>query len=425
MALVESVIFIVVAVAIIGFGVVSGRAERSVFTPPMAFVLLGVLAGPLALGLVGFDAETPWIHALAELTLVVVLFTDASRIDLGLLRRQHDIPERMLIVGLPLTVVAGTVVAALMFDGLSLWEAAVLAAILSPTDAALGQAVVSNPKVPARIRQALNVESGLNDGIMLPALLILLSCAGAAEGQESAAHWLRFAAAQVILGPLVGIAAGYGGGKLVEQATKSRWMNHAFQQLSALGLALFAFGAAELLGGNGFIAAFAAGLAVGNFCPGICGCLQEFAEAEGQLLTLLIFTVFGVVMVPFAVEHWSVACAVYGLASLTVVRMVPVALGLIGAKLRSHTVLFLGWFGPRGIASILFAFLVLEEMAVAGRETILTVVITTVLLSVLAHGVTAYPGAQWYARRIEGEPRDVAEHAPVTEMPVRLPHRPA
>jgi len=419
----ESVGFIVVAVAIVAFGLVSGRAERSVVTPPMVFVLFGLLVGPFALGFVGFDFETPWVHILAELTLVVVLFTDAARIDLKLLRREHDLPVRLLIIGLPLTIVAGTLTAALLFDGLGLWEAAVLAAILSPTDAALGQAVISLPQVPVRIRQALNVESGLNDGLMLPVLLILLSCAGAAEGQHTFGYWSQFAARQVILGPLIGIAVGYIGGKLVERATTSGWMSHVFQQLSALGLALFSYAAAEMVGGNGFIAAFCAGLVIGNFCRATCSCVHEFAEAEGQLLTLLIFMVFGVAMLPVGLNHLTPTVLLYSALSLTVVRMVPAALALLGLGLRWDTVSFLGWFGPRGIASILFALLVLEHSDLAVADEILTVVITTVALSVAVHGLTAYPGALWYARRISGHAGELAEHMPVAEMPIRLPGR--
>jgi NhaP-type Na+/H+ or K+/H+ antiporter len=355
----------------------------------------------------------------------LVLFTDAARIDLRVLRREHDLPIRLLVIGLPLTIVAGTLVAAVMLDTLTFWEAAVLAAILAPTDAALGQAVVSSERVPVRIRQALNVESGLNDGIALPVILILLSIAGAAEHSQNVIYWIQFAALQVILGPLVGIGVGYFGGKLIERAARIGWINHAFQDLSALGLSLLAFAGAELIGGNGFIAAFCAGLTLGNCSRAICTCLYEFAEAEGQLLTLLIFMVFGALMLPMTLDHFSWVVLAYGVLSLTLIRIVPVVISLVGAGLRWQTVSFLGWFGPRGIASILFALLVVEESGLPGREQILIVVMATVVLSVFAHGVTAYPGAKWYERqvaKIKPEKKDVAEHRDVTEMPVRLPH---
>ena len=412
--------FILVALAILGYGLISGRVQNSIVTPPMAFVLFGLLIGPKMFGLVGFDLESGWIHLLAELTLILVLFTDAARIDLRLLRREHDLPVRMLLLGLPLTLVLGTFVAVLLFEDLGLWEAAALAAILAPTDAALGQAVVSSPRVPVRIRQALNVESGLNDGIVLPLVLILLSLADAAEQSQGAPFWVRFALLQVTLGPAVGIGVGYLGGKLVELGSRSGWMNHTFQRLSVLGLALLSFGLAELVGGNGFIAAFCAGLALGNASQ-VSSCLYEFGEAEGQLLTLLIFMILGVVMVPIALDHLSLTVVLYALASLTVVRMIPVVASVAGAGLRPATKLFLAWFGPRGIASILFALLVLERMEIAGREEILVVVVTTVSLSVFLHGASAYPLSEWYAGRVASGEAVMAEHRAVSEMPVRLP----
>ena len=409
----------VVAAAIVGFGLISQRAQRGILTPPMVFVALGVLVGPRVLGLVDADLESGWIHLLAELALVVVLFTDASRIDLRLLRREHDLPVRMLLVGLPLTIVLGTLAAFVLFAGFNIWEAAVLAAILAPTDAALGQAVVSDRRVPVRIRQALNVESGLNDGVMLPVLLVLLAFAGSHEPDQSLGYWVRFTALQVTLGPLVGLAVGYLGGKAVERASHAGWMNHTFQQLSALGLAMLAFSLAETVGGNGFIAAFCAGLAMGNFARSICGRLHEFGETEGQLLTLLIFLVFGVVMVPIALDHFTPIIGLYALLSLTLVRMLPVALSLVGKGLRADTIGFLGWFGPRGIASILFALLVVEECMLTSHEEILAIVVTAVAGSVFAHGITASPAVGWYARRIEGSEDCDSEREAVEEMPLR------
>ncbi len=421
----ETVPFVVVAAIILGFGLVSGRVQNSILTPPIAFAGLGLVAGGLGLGWLDLDVDDRLIHALAEITLVLVLFTDATRIDLKLLRRQHDLPVRLLLIGMPLTVLLGTAVAAGLFPKLSLWEAALLAAVLAPTDAALGQSVVSSPKVPVRIRQALNVESGLNDGIALPLVLVFMSaCASAVPGEGGAQYWLAFGAKQVTLGPLVGIAVGWLGGYLVIRGTRSGWMNDAFQRLSSLGLALLSFAGAELLGGNGFIAAFCAGLALGNSARGVCDCLYEFAEAEGQLLTLLVFLAFGAVMLPMAGGHMSWQVVAYGLASLTLIRLIPVALCLLGAGLRPQTVLFLGWFGPRGIASILFGLLVVENSVLIHREEIFLVVLVTVAISIFAHGVTASPAAGWYARHAEGyrHVAEAAEHRDVAEMPVRLRH---
>ncbi len=422
----ESVAFAVVAAIILGFGLISGRVQHSILTPPLVFVGLGLLVGERGVGLVDLHLDDRLIHTLAELTLVLVLFTDATRIDLKLLRREHDLPVRLLLVGMPLTILFGLAVASGLFPHLTFWEAALLAAVLAPTDAALGQAVVSSPRVPVRIRQTLNVESGLNDGIALPLVLVFMStCASAVPGQGGTEYWLKFAVLQVTLGPLVGVLVGWAGGRLVTRGTESGWMNHAFQHLSALGLALLAFAGAELVGGNGFIAAFTAGLTLGNTAKSICDCLYEFAEAEGQLLTLLVFLVFGAVMLPGVFEHLGWRALVYAVLSLTAVRMLPVALSLIGAGLRKETTLFLGWFGPRGIASILFGLLVVESSVLVHREEVFTVVLATVALSVVAHGVTASPGAEWYARHTEGYKRDdeaAPEHMSVPEMPVRIRH---
>ena len=248
--------------------------------------------------------------------------------------------------------------------------------------------------------------------------------AGTAEDPELG-FWVNFTAAQIVLGPLVGVGVGYLGGRLVYLGARTGWMNHSFQQLSALALSLLAFALAELVGGNGFIAAFTAGLTIGNAFRQVCGCLYEFAEAEGQLLALLTFMIFGGMIVWPMLEQLNWLIALYGVLSLAVVRMLAVAFSLIGAGLQPDTFLFLGWFGPRGLASIVFGLLALERSNIAGREEIFAIVIATVLLSVFAHGLTAAPGTNWYAARAEemkAEP-DMAEFVPVTEMPVRIPYR--
>ena len=414
----ESVAFTVVALGVLGFGLVSSRVERSVITLPMVFVLFGYAVSHQGLDLVELDLSSHLIHTLAELTLVLVLFADASRIDLNVLRREHNIPMRLLLGGLPLTVVAGALVGVVLFGGFSIWQALVLAIILAPTDAALGQAVVSSDRVPVRIRQALNVESGLNDGVVLPVLLIVLSVACATESIESAAYWLRFVFLQLTIGPLIGALVGFGGAKMVALGVRSGWMSHSFQSLSSLCLALLAFAGAELLGGNGFIAAFCAGLVLGHTEPTINDRLYHFAEAEGQLLILAVFMVFGGVMVPEFLAHLDWRVFLYALLSLTVIRMLPAAVSLLGARLRLETVFFLGWFGPRGLASILFALLVLENSELPGKEQLSAIVMATVALSVFAHGLSAYPATRWYASRLAGQ-HAKEEHLKVSEMPMR------
>jgi NhaP-type Na+/H+ or K+/H+ antiporter len=238
---------------------------------------------------------------------------------------------------------------------------------------------------------------------------------------EDATYWIAFTANQIVLGPVVGIAVGYLGAKLLQSANQARWINEVFLKLSAVGLALFGFGAAELLHGNGFIAAFAAGLMMGNVARDICPKLYQFGEVEGQLLSLLTFMIFGGLMVPEWLGAITWKTVIYALLSLTLIRALPVAVSLVGLKLQAVTVLFLGWFGPRGIASILYALLIFEESTFLPTEALFTTVTLTVLFSIFLHGLTAHPGAKAYAAALESMPEtELPEHQEIVEMPLRL-----
>jgi NhaP-type Na+/H+ or K+/H+ antiporter len=272
-----------------------------------------------------------------------------------------------------------------------------IAVILSPTDAALGQAVVKSEHVPDRIRQSISVESGINDGIALPPVLVCIAALGADVGHLDQA-WLRFLALQLILGPIVGALVGWLGGRFVEVASQRGWMEPTFQRLSAASIAILAFSLAEMVHGNGFIAAFCAGLALGTRTPEVRHRIQEFGEAEGTQLSLFVFLVFGLVMVPAALEYWRLTEVLYALASLTVIRMIPVAMCLAGAKLDWRSIAFIGWFGPRGIASVLYLLMVVGAIGVAGNERVLSVIVLTVMISVVAHGVSAVPLSKLYGR---------------------------
>ena len=278
---------------VLAFGAVSKRLERTVVTPPMCFVAFGMWVAWSGAGDLGTGSARSLAHGLAELTLVLVLFTDAARIDLRTLRRELGLPVRLLGVGMPLTIVCGTVAAALLFPDWSFWEAAVLGVILAPTDAALGQAVVSSEAVPLRIRQTLNVESGLNDGISLPVLLVCVALAGAGAAEHDAAGWFAYAAKQVALGPLAGVGVGGAGAVLFRVTSARGWMSESFAKLTGLALALLTYVCAEAVGGNGFIAAFVGGMTLGNAERGGCKALYGFLEAEGQLLMLLVFLLVG------------------------------------------------------------------------------------------------------------------------------------
>ena len=389
------------ALFVLAFGLVSRRLESTFLTGPMVFSAFGLVLGPIGLGWFDLDAESGLLHNLAEATLLLVLFADASVIDLRVLRRNFALPLRLLSAGLPLCMALGTWTAVLLFPELTVWHAALIAAILAPTDAALGQAVVSNEGVPGRIRQALNVESGLNDGICLPFVMMFLALA-AGDRSHPGAYWADYAAAQLVLGPLAGIAVGYLGGKAIRRAVERSWMNHTFQRLSSLPLAMLSFCVAEAMGGNGFIAAFVAGMTYGN-TAGTKACERslEFAEAEGQLIGLPAFFAFGATSIAPALLDSGPNAILYAVLGLTLIRIVPVSLSLLGSGLGFGSYAFLGWFGPRGLASILYVLMAVENDSPANADLVFAVVISTVLLSVFAHGVTAAPGAVAYANLIE------------------------
>jgi sodium/hydrogen antiporter len=400
---------LVLAVVVFAFGLVSRRLEGTIFTAPLAFVAAGVVLGPAGLHLAEFALDEHTVLLLGEIALAVVLFTDAAQTNLRALRQNEALPLRLLGIGMPLTIALGAGVAALLLTDLTFWEAAILGTVLAPTDAALGQPVVSNPRVPGRVRQALNVEAGLNDGLSVPFLALFLTLAEAEEEHVSANAWIRFVVEQIGFGVLVGIGIGLAGGWLVSRASRRGWIDESFQRLALLALAIIAWALADTIGGNGFIAAFVGGLVVGPTVERVGEHLIRFTEAEGQLLSLSVFFIFGV-LIAGLVESLSWKMVLYALLSLTVIRMLPVALSLLGTRLRGVTVLFAGWFGPRGLASVVLGLVVVEEAPLLpGRPEIEAVVTLTVLLSVLLHGLTAAPLSAAYARRIEGMAADVPE----------------
>ena len=409
---------LLVGLSVLGFAMVSGRLTMAPLTAPMVFTTIGLVVGVGGLGWFDLDLRGEAVSVLVEATLVLVLFTDAIRIDLGALRREALLPGRLLGLGMPLTVVAGTGVALLVVPDLGLAEAALLAAVLAPTDAALGQAVVSDPRLPVRVRQALNVESGLNDGIAVPVVTVLLA-AVVAEEVGGASDWVALAAQQVGFGLAVGLAVGILGGWLLDRRVAAGAVEGVYRQLAALSLAACAYALSSVLDGNGFIAAFVAGLAFGRVARRQCSGVQDFSEDEGELLSAVTFLIFGAVVVGPALDQLSWRVAAYVVCSLTVVRMVPVLLALLGSGTRWRTRLFLGWFGPRGLASILFAVLVADGTDSAAGETIFTIAAWTVLVSVFAHGITAAPWAGHLGRYLGDQPVPGHEMGPAPELPTR------
>ena len=404
------------ACLIFGFGLLSRRVEGTVVSAPMVFVAAGLVA--MWTGLVDLGSAThsepgasrEAVFLVAELALVLLLFTDAAGIDPRHLRR-NALPLRLLGIGLPLTIGLGTLLALVVLSDLEPWECAIVAAVLAPTDAALGKAVVSSPLVPLRIREGLNVESGLNDGGSVPFLMLFIALAAAHEGLEEG--WVRFAVEQIGYGALIGVAVGGVGAAAIRRAAARGWTTAVFERLALAALAIIAWYAADSAGGNGFIAAFVAGGAAGMAAGSLRDRLLEFAEEEGELLNLAVFLFFGV----FAAEALGAATwqmVAYGVLSLTVIRMLPVAVAVIGLGLRPATVAFVGWFGPRGLASVILALVVVEEEpALSGIDEIFLVMTVTVLLSVFAHGISAAPLTRRYARLAGTLGPDQAEHRQV------------
>ncbi len=412
----------IVAALVFAWGALSARLERFDVTAPIVFVLAGLALthGPLA-PLAFQPGEEP-LKATAEFTLVLVLFCDASRVGVHELRADLGLYARLLGIGLPLTIGLGTLLALALPGITDVWFALLVGAALAPTDAALGAGMMANPVVPARIRRLINVESGLNDGIATPFVLVALAGAATADHVSGAADVAK-AVAELGLGIVAGVAVGGAGGLLVKAARARSWAAEGFAGSAVLGLAVCAYACSLAVGGNGFIAAFIGGLAFGTASGRQGTPLVPFVEEAGALVSLLVWLAFGAVAVAPAVQHLTWQILVYAVASLTLIRMVPVAAALVGTRLGWPTVVFTGWFGPRGLASVVFAVLALEELGAKDAQPAVTVISITVMLSVIAHGITAEPLAGRYAAALSRSPAGPA-HAGRPELPARRLIRP-
>jgi NhaP-type Na+/H+ or K+/H+ antiporter len=389
----------VLALFILVYSSVAGRVERAWVSGPIVFTFFGLLIGPVCLDLLSFKTNGETIRTLAELTLALVLFTDAAAADMAVLRKTETLPARLLLIGLPLTILLGFGVGVLLFDNLSLFEVALLATMLAPTDAALGKAVVTNEAVPDAVRQGLNVESGLNDGICVPILFVFLALATGKAGEGG--PWqlaMMLVAKQIGIGLAVGLVLTALAGRLLHFAWRNRWLTHTWIQVPVVALAFGCFAVAQFLGGSGFIAAFTGGLFFGVLEKQARDEYLRAAEGTGDTLALITWVIFGSAVVGQAVGNFSWLDLLYAVLSLSLIRILPVFLALTGTGLNTEGKLFVGWFGPRGLASIVFGVIV-ANANLPNSGTIAMTVVCTIMLSILAHGITANPWARAYGER--------------------------
>ena len=405
-----------IAVAVFAYAALARRLADTALTAPLLALGLGLAL--YSFGLAPGALDLP-LDVIAEIALAIVLFSDAARTDARALIRTHRWPLRMLGLGLPLAVGLGFLAGLLLLPGWPLLEVALLAAILAPTDAALGQAVASSPRLPPRLRRALVVESGLNDGLALPLVLLFASLAAAAEAQ-SWAGFLGFIAAQIGFGALAGAVSGGAGGWLLGQARARDWPQEETEGIAALALVACAYLLAETLGGNAFVACFIGGLTFGGALartgpgriPGRAasrkarrlaraqsgapprGFLDEFLEGEGQILVLAAFLLIGASLLPDALARIRGAELALVLVSLFAIRPAAIWLSLAGSDAPPLTRLFLGWFGPRGLATALFALIATRGERLMMGDQILAVAAIAVAISALLHGATAAPAAR-------------------------------
>jgi len=373
------------------YSIFATRIEKMLVNGPFLFMVVGIILGPLVLNAVDLKISGAEYETLANLALALVLFTGAASVDLEVLKSSVTIPARLLFIGLPLTIISGFIAGYFIFNDLLIIELAILATVLAPTDAALGEAVVKDQVVPTKVRNALNVESGLNDGISVPIFLLLLAFLKVHAIDEVTWQFgMGLFAKEIGIGLAVGLVIMYLGAKLLLFAEMRKWIGTAWKPAIVISLALSCFALADILGGSGFIACFTGGFIYGAVNKKYKSNLQEHAEGLGNVLTFLIWIIFGSFIISTYFRDFTWPVLLYSLISLTLVRIVPVMIALTGSKVTLKEKLFIGWFGPRGLASIVFAVMLLDAHLPRENTVILTI-ICTVMLSVILHGITANP----------------------------------
>ena len=392
----------ILAAVVLLYSTAAGRIGRSWLSGPIIFTAAGLILGPAGIDALRVPLTATLLRTLAELALAMVLFTDAAHADLSVVRRTVGLPGRLLLVGLPLTIVLGLLIALLVFPRLDLLEAALLATLLAPTDAALGAPVVTNTAVPARTREALNLESGLNDGICVPVVVILLELAVGTEVEGSTArHIAMIVLEEIGIGLVAGVVLTALAVAILQRASRLGWTSEHWAHIPVVALAALCFTAAQALGGSGFIACFTGGLLFGVLQGSRGPDLLSGASSTGEVLALLTWVMFGGPVLERLLPQITWRIVVYAVLSLTVIRILPVLLSLAGTGMGLRDKLFIGWFGPRGLASIVFTVIVFDA-GLPGRGTVAATAACTILFSVISHGITANPLVTAIGRRMQG-----------------------
>jgi len=416
----EILIFFLIIIVI--YALFSKLLKKTTVTSPIVFTALGLFLGSETLGIIETELDLEVFLIVSELALVLTLFLDASRIHVRSLKEESALPLRLLAIGMPLTIFLGTFFAAAFFVEFSIWESAIIATILAPTDAGLGKKIVNSRLVPSNIRHSLNVESGLNDGLAVPLLILFIALAEAGTAVQSPNVWVSFAVEQLGFGLLVGLFIGVIGSKLLAWSLNNDWISDTYKRLIFPALAVIAWVSAEAMGGSGFIAAFVGGLTMARVVKRVGGDFVRFMEAEGQLIILLVFFLFGIFTARNILDL-DIAIILYAILSLTIIRMLPVFISLLGKKLRFNSILFVGWFGPRGLASIVLGLTLLNETSsLPGLNKIALIIMATVLMSIFAHGISSNYLTDRYSSIAAKLPENAPENLPIKGMPTRKHH---
>jgi len=389
---------------------------RFSITMPMIFVFIGALVGPYSLDWVKFSFTASSVKTLTDITLALLLFADAVTVNFIHIRADATLSGRLLLIGQPLIILLGGLAAFVLFPEQGLGFALLLGTLLAPTDDALGHPILNNPRVPVRVRRALHVESGLSSPLVLLFIAMMLQ-----DYSGVGDFWVLVALAEIAIGAGVGLLLGWGSGRLFRQAVEKKWASKAARKLANPALALLVYFGAGALGGNGFVAVFMAGIVFGFATRQLLQGATEYTEITGTLLSLFVWTRFGSALVIPLLQSFNPQGILYALLSLTAVRMIPVAIALVGTHLRPDTKLMMGWLGPRGLASVVFMLMAFDAANAAGlaSDTLVTAASWTILLSVMLHGFSALPLANWYARRLETADPQAPELVALPELPTR------